>query len=86
MEYTNEMKNRLRRAEGQVRGVLRMMEEQKHCKDVVSQLSAVRSAIDRAIAQIVATNLQRCIIEEQKNGNDTSQLVEEAIQLLIKSR
>jgi len=86
MEYTNEIKNRLRRAEGQIRGVLRMMEEQKHCKDVVSQLSAVRNAIDRAIAQIVATNLQQCIIEEQKNGNDSSKVVEEAIQLLIKSR
>lgn len=86
MEYTNEIKNRLRRAEGQIRGVLRMMEEQKHCKDVVSQLSAVRSAIDRAIAQIVATNLQQCIIEEQKHGNDSSKVVEEAIQLLVKSR
>ncbi len=86
MEYTNDIKNRLRRAEGQVRGVLRMMEEQKHCKDVVSQLSAVRNAIDRAIAQIVATNLQQCIIEEQKHGNDSSKVVEEAIQLLIKSR
>lgn len=86
MEYTNEIKNRLRRAEGQVRGVLRMMEEQKHCKDVISQLAAVRKAIDRAIAQIVATNLQQCIIEEQKKGNDSSKVVEEAIQLLIKSR
>lgn len=86
MEYTNDIKNRLRRAEGQVRGVLRMMEEQKHCKDVVSQLSAVRNAIDRAIAQIVATNLQQCIIEEQKHGNDSRKVVEEAIQLLIKSR
>jgi len=86
VEYTNDIKNRLRRAEGQVRGVLRMMEEQKHCKDVVSQLSAVRNAIDRAIAQIVATNLQQCIIEEQKHGNDSSKVVEEAIQLLIKSR
>lgn len=82
MEYSNEIKNRLKRAEGQVRGVLRMMEENKHCKDVVNQLSAVRNAIDRAIAQIVATNLQQCILEEK----DSNKVVEEAIELLIKSR
>ncbi len=88
MEYPNHIKNRLRRAEGQVRGILRMMEENKHCKDVVSQLSAVRNALDKAIAQIVATNLQQCIIEEQAKGNekDTNKFVQEAIELLVKSR
>lgn len=85
-EYSNEIKARLKRIEGQVRGVLRLMEEQKSCKEVVSQLSAVRNASDRAIAQIVAENLQQCIIDEQAAGGDTSKVVEEAIQLLVKSR
>lgn len=84
--YTDEMKNRLKRIEGQVRGVLRLMEEQKSCKDVVSQLSAVRNASDKAIAQIVAENLQQCLLEEQAAGNDTSKLVKEAVELLVKSR
>ena len=88
MEYSNEIKNRLKRAEGQVRGILRMMDESKHCKDVVSQLSAVRNALDKAIAQIVATNLQQCILEEQSEGKDSNpdKFVEEAIELLVKSR
>ncbi|MFD2117052.1 metal-sensitive transcriptional regulator [Paenibacillus yanchengensis] len=85
-EYSNEIKARLKRIEGQVRGVLRLMDEQKSCKEVVSQLSAVRNASDRAIAQIVAENLQQCIIDEQAAGGDTSKVVEEAIQLLVKSR
>jgi DNA-binding FrmR family transcriptional regulator len=84
--YTDELKTRLRRIEGQVRGVLRLMDEGKSCKDVVSQLSAVRNASDKAIAQIVAENLQRCIMEEQEAGGDTDKLVKEAIQLLVKSR
>ncbi|ASR47565.1 metal-sensitive transcriptional regulator [Paenibacillus kribbensis] len=84
--YTDELKTRLRRIEGQVRGVLRLMDEGKSCKDVVSQLSAVRNASDKAIAQIVAENLQHCIMEEQKAGGDTDKLVKEAIQLLVKSR
>lgn len=86
MEFTPEIKNRLKRVEGQVRGVLRMMEEGKECKDVISQLSAVRSAVDRSIAYIVAQNLKQCVQEQQKKGEDTSDLVEEAIQLLVKSR
>lgn len=86
MHYTDDMKRRLKRLEGQVRGVLRLMEEEKNCKDVVSQLSAVRSAADKAIAHIVATNLQQCILEEQEAGRDSSKLVEEAINLLVKSR
>lgn len=86
MKYTDDMKHRLKRVEGQVRGVLRMMEEEEHCKDVVSQMSAVRSAVDKAIAHIVAVNLEQCIIEEQAAGRDTSKMVKEAINLLVKSR
>lgn len=85
-EYSDELKARLKRIEGQVRGVLRLMEEGKSCKEVVSQLSAVRNASDKAIAQIVAENLQHCILEEQASGKDTGKLVREAIELLVKSR
>ncbi|CAM4004279.1 metal-sensitive transcriptional regulator [Cohnella lubricantis] len=85
--YTEEMKMRLRRIEGQIRGVLRLMEEEKSCKEVVAQLSAVRNASDKAIAQIVAENLQQCIMaEQQSGGQDTGKLVKEAIELLVKSR
>ncbi|GED34110.1 metal-sensitive transcriptional regulator [Brevibacillus centrosporus] len=86
MEYTDDVKKRLRRLEGQVKGILRMMEEQKDCKDVVAQLSAVRSAADKAIAVIVAVNLVKCLEEEQSKGGDTSKLVTEAVELLVKSR
>jgi DNA-binding FrmR family transcriptional regulator len=86
MKYDEDVKKRLRRVEGQVRGVLNMMEEEKNCKDVVSQLSAVRNAVDKAIAYIVAVNLERCILEEKASGKDTGKLVQEAVELLIKSR
>ncbi|SDW61427.1 metal-sensitive transcriptional regulator [Paenibacillus sp. CF384] len=84
--YDDDLKKRLRRMEGQIRGVLNMMEEGQHCKDVVAQMSAVRSAADKAIAYVVAKNLEQCIREENEIGGDTSKLVEEAISLLIKSR
>jgi DNA-binding FrmR family transcriptional regulator len=88
MHYTDDTKIRLRRIEGQIRGILRMMDEEKNCKEVVAQLSAVRSAVDRTIAYIVGQNLERCLrmeIEKGKNAN-TEKLLEDAISLLVKSR
>jgi len=80
------LKMRLKRAEGQIRGVLRMMEEEASCKEVVTQLSAARTAIDKAIAYLVATNMEKCILEEIARGGDSRPLVQEAIELLVKSR
>lgn len=86
MEFKPPVKNRLKRVEGQVRGVLRMMEEEKECKDVISQLSAAKSALERTIAVIVAENLQQCVKDQQEKGEDSSEVVQEAINLLVKSR
>jgi len=55
--------NRLRRALGQIGGVLRMIEEGRDCKDVITQLAAVNRALDRAGFAIVATGLKQCLSE-----------------------
>ncbi len=88
MEYQEDVRNRLRRIEGQVRGVIRMMDEQKECKEIISQMSAIRTALDRAMAYIVGTNLEQCIRKELAKGKDgdTDKMVQEALQLLVKSR
>lgn len=82
--YEKNIKNRLKRSEGQIRGVLSMMEEEKDCRDVVTQLKAIRSSLDRAIGLIVAENLAQCLTEESEREN--SELVQEAIDLIVKSR
>jgi DNA-binding FrmR family transcriptional regulator len=87
LEYTQEMKNRLKRIEGQIRGILRMLEEEKECKDVITQLSASRTAIDRTIGLIVGTNLEQCLREQMEQGDEMkADLVKEAVSLLVKSR
>lgn len=86
MQYGDKVKHRLKRIEGQVRGVLSMIDAEKDCKEVVGQLAAIRSAVDKAMAVIVAENLASCIREEMAQGKDTHDIVEEAIQLLVKSR
>lgn len=52
--------NRLRRAQGQLGGVLRMLEEGKDCSDVVTQLAAVSRALDKAGFAIIASGLEQC--------------------------
>ncbi|BDT87347.1 metal-sensitive transcriptional regulator [Nocardia cyriacigeorgica] len=56
-----EVLNRLRRAHGQLAGVIAMIEQGRDCKDVVTQLAAVSRALDRAGFKIVATGLRECL-------------------------
>ena len=86
MEYDKKIVNRLKRSDGQLHGVLNMMEEGKDCVDIVTQLSAVRSSIDRTISLIVAENLVECVQEDIKDGSTGEERIQQAIQLLMKSR
>lgn len=86
MNYNDQMKNRVKRIEGQLRGILKMMEENKDCKDVITQLSAARTAIDRTIGVVVSSNLVKCVRQAEENGQNTEELVLEAVNLLVKSR
>lgn len=61
--------NRLKRAQGQLAGVLRMLQEGRDCEDVVTQLAAVSKALDRAGFAIIASGMRQCLIES--NGEET---------------
>ncbi len=54
--------NRIKRAQGQLAGVLRLIEDGRDCEDVVTQLAAVSKALDRAGFAIVATGLEQCLV------------------------
>ncbi|MDT5045049.1 MAG: hypothetical protein QOG75_902 [Mycobacterium sp.] len=60
--------NRLRRAHGQLGGVIAMIEQGRNCKDVVTQLAAVSKALDRAGFKIVATGLRDCLDRPGTDG------------------
>lgn len=53
--------NRIKRAQGQLAGVLRLLQEGRDCEDVVTQLAAVSKALDRAGFAIVASGMQQCL-------------------------
>jgi DNA-binding FrmR family transcriptional regulator len=87
LDYNDQMKNRVKRIEGQLRGILRMMEENKDCKEVITQLSATRTAIDRTIGVIVSSNLVKCVQEANEHeGRSTEEIIQDAVNLLVKSR
>jgi DNA-binding FrmR family transcriptional regulator len=74
--------NRLNRTEGQIRGVSKMIDEDRDCREIVIQLAAVRAGIDRVIHLIVTENLMNCVMDDT-NEIDKKQL-EEALELIFK--
>jgi DNA-binding FrmR family transcriptional regulator len=60
-EVTGTVLNRLRRAQGQLAGVIAMIESGRDCQEVVTQLAAVARALDRAGFKIVASGMRQCL-------------------------
>lgn len=90
MERQNKSKllNRLNRIEGQVRGVARMVEEDRYCIDVLTQLQAVRAALARVETEMLKDHLGHCIEGAIVSGDkkEQRQKAAELIQLLERSR
>ncbi|MFY0408394.1 metal-sensitive transcriptional regulator [Solicola sp. PLA-1-18] len=69
-ESITKVRNRLRRAQGQLNAVITMIDEGRDCKDVVTQLAAVSRALDRAGFQIVASGMRHCMDKDRADGGD----------------
>jgi CsoR family transcriptional regulator, copper-sensing transcriptional repressor len=79
--------NRLRRSEGQVRGVARMVEEDRYCIDVLTQLQAIRAALARVESEMLKAHLDHCIESAIVSGDQAEQRRKagELIELLERS-
>ena len=77
---------RLKRSEGQLRGIQKMIEEERDCMDIMIQLSAVRSSVDRVIELLITENLLECINNPTKNPKEHKERIEKAIQYLVKKK
>jgi DNA-binding FrmR family transcriptional regulator len=62
-ENLDQIIKRLRRAQGQIGGILRMIDEGRDCEDIVTQVAAVSRALDRAGFAIIATGLKQCLMD-----------------------
>ncbi|WP_314397796.1 metal-sensitive transcriptional regulator [uncultured Gemella sp.] len=77
---------RLKRSEGQLRGIQKMIEEERDCMDIITQLSAVRSSVDRVMELLITENLMECINNPIKNPDEQKEKMEKAIRYLVKKK
>jgi DNA-binding FrmR family transcriptional regulator len=80
-EYKDLM-NRLKRIEGQVRGIQRMLEEDAYCTDILIQVSAVNAALNSFNKKLLANHIQTCVADNIRKGND--EVIEELVNTLQK--
>ena len=73
---------RLRLAEGQIRGIQRMVEEDAYCPDILTQVSAVTSALNSFNKELLACHIRSCVSEDIREGNDAS--IDEFVRLMQK--
>lgn len=80
-EY-KDMMNRLKRIEGQVRGIQRMLEEDAYCIDIMVQVSAINAALNSFNKNLLATHIQTCVADNIRQGND--EVIDELVRTLPK--
>jgi len=81
-------RRRLNRIEGQVRGLLRMVEDERYCIDIVTQLAAVRAALARVEEEILRDHVAHCVEGAIRSGNAAEQRrkVTELMDVLARAR
>jgi len=81
-EQKKDLLVRLKKAEGQIRGIEKMVEEDIYCPDILIQVSAVTSALNSFNRQLLAAHIRGCVAEDIAQGNDES--IEELVRVLQK--
>lgn len=78
--------NRLKRSEGQIRGIIKMLEDGRYCIDILIQMQAVKAALARAESQILKEHAASCIEKAISSGDEEEQRikVEELVDLFDK--
>ena len=85
----DDLLKRLRRAEGQVRGIARMVEDDTYCIDVLTQISAATKALERVALSLLDDHLSHCVAEAAAEGGEVAQTkireASDAIARLVRS-
>lgn len=69
-DVSESTKNRLKRIEGQVRGVLKMLEENKSCEEILIQISSIKSALHKTGQVVLESHLRHCVLEGIREGKE----------------
>jgi CsoR family transcriptional regulator, copper-sensing transcriptional repressor len=86
--HKGQVKGRLRRIEGQIRGVQKMVDEDRYCIDVLTQVGAVKAALDAVALLLLQDHTEHCVVEAIQAGDGATKVRElnEAVERLVKGR
>lgn len=84
-EAKGHLLSRLRRIEGQVRGVQMMIEEERNCTEILQQLTAIRSAVQGASLELLREYAIDCLLRQEGDSRQREKLVQDLIDLLGKA-
>ena len=85
-ESKEKLINRLRRIEGQVRGVQSMLSEERNCRDILQQLSAIRSAVQGVSKLLLEDYMSDCFVNlDEKSTDERDELIKDLIQIMGKN-
>ena len=88
LENKEKVKNRLRRINGQISGIERMVEEERYCIDILTQISAAQAAIDKVSLALLDEHTRHCVVgaESAEAREEKTEEMMEAVGRLLKSR
>ncbi len=78
-DHKGQLKNRLKRIEGQVRGVQRMVDEEAYCIDILTQISGLVAASEKVAAMILRDHVAHCVKESIQNQDQAEEKVDELV-------
>jgi CsoR family transcriptional regulator, copper-sensing transcriptional repressor len=86
--HKTQVQSRLRRVEGQVRGVQKMVDEDRYCIDVLTQVGAVKAALDAVALLLLQDHTEHCVVDAIQAGDGSTKVRElnEAVERLVKGR
>lgn len=78
-DHKNKLENRLKRIEGQVRGVQRMVDEEAYCVDILTQISSLIAASEKVAAMVLRDHVEHCVKESIQNGDQAEEKIDELV-------
>jgi DNA-binding FrmR family transcriptional regulator len=84
-ESKDDVLARLRRVEGQVRGLQRMVEEDQYCIDILTQITAATNALKKVAVGLLEDHIRHCVVEAERGDGDMVREATAAVERLVKS-
>jgi CsoR family transcriptional regulator, copper-sensing transcriptional repressor len=85
--HKEQIQARLRRIEGQIRGVQKMVDEDRYCIDVLTQVSAAKAALNAVALELLQDHTEHCVAEAIRSGDGTAKIRElnDAVERLVRA-